>query len=93
MPDLVNTRDHAVRVRDENGKLVRVVPGQVVSAEGSTADQLSGVEGIESASDDDREAWEASRAGVSDAQSSKTALEDQYSRLRTQGARRRSPCR
>jgi hypothetical protein len=61
MPDLVNTLDHPVRVTAD-GREHRVVPGQVVSAEGELADALVALRGIETADDDHREAWEAERA-------------------------------
>ena len=86
MPDLVNKRDHPVRVTDENGQTVRVVPGQVISVEGAVADKLSAYDGVESASDEDREAHAAARGGLpSETVSTKQAMETRYSGLRAQG--------
>ena len=77
MPKLVNHNDHAVRVRDENGRPVRLRSGQVLEADGATADALSGIEGVESANKADEDAYADSQAsGVEgDPQESDTAIE------------------
>jgi len=81
-PDLVNTLDHPVRVTDENGQTVRVVPGQVITADGATADRLTAIEGVETATDEHRDAYAASRAPVSDVASAKLGAEQHVSDLR-----------
>ena len=86
MPDLVNKLDHPARVTDENGQPVRVVPGQVVSVDGKVADQLTAIDGIESASGEDKEAWEAQQGGLpSDIPSTRESAMEHYSEMRTRG--------
>jgi hypothetical protein len=53
MTDFINTNSHAVRVRGEDGKLVRVPAGGVVSGDGGFADALNGTAGVRSASSDE----------------------------------------
>jgi hypothetical protein len=68
MPKFVNTADHPVRVADESGALRRVVPGQVVEADGKFADNLKGTNGIESAKKEHEDAYaerQAARTGAS----------------------------
>lgn len=69
--EFVNGNDHPVRVnRPRSGQpdeLVRLIPGQVVQADGAFADNLQATPGVRSAGDDDAERWEqisADRAGV-----------------------------
>jgi hypothetical protein len=59
MPKLVNSLSHGVRVRDDDGRLVRLRPGQVGTFEGSTADKLSAIEGVNPAKKTDEDAWKA----------------------------------
>lgn len=75
-PSYVNDKKHPVRVKDETGALQRVLPGQVVDADGKYADNLAAA-GLASASDDDARSWEnerARRAGdVTDGQATRLA--------------------
>ena len=65
MPELVNTLPHGVRVKDDNGDEHRLRPGQVKSFDGSAADKLSAIEGVDTASSEDKEHWEAEYARLS----------------------------
>lgn len=58
-PSFVNDNSHAIRVRDEDGKLARVLPQQVVDADGKYADNLERTNGVRTANDEDRETWES----------------------------------
>jgi len=75
MPEFVNTLDHPVRVTDENGQTVRVVPGQVISVDGVTADRLDAIDGLDTPDGDQREAWEQRNAPMSEETSGKASLE------------------
>lgn len=59
MPTFVNKNDHPARVpHPSGGPLRRIVPGQVVEAEGEYADTLGSLSGFETASGDDKLRWE-----------------------------------
>jgi len=59
MPTLVNKNAHPIRVTDSDGVQHRLVAGQVVDLDGAAADAVSGTVGVESASAEDKSAWEA----------------------------------
>lgn len=59
MPKLVNTNPTPARVDNGKGVLQRILPGQVVSAEGAYADNLTATNGFETASSQDVERWDA----------------------------------
>ena len=65
MPKFVNTNDHPVRV-GKSDSLRRIIPGQVVEADGEFADQLKGTSGVESANQTHEKAWADRNAGPSD---------------------------
>lgn len=64
MPSFVNSHDHPVRIADENGNLQRYTPGQVVKAEGRNADLLVESGAFETATEEDVQAFDASRRGM-----------------------------
>ena len=66
MPELVNKRDHAVRVPGQSGgPSQRLRSGQVGSFDGEVADRFLAIEGVENANDEDKENWEALRTASS----------------------------
>jgi hypothetical protein len=85
MPELVNNLEHPVRVRDDDGETVRVVPGQIVSVDGRAADELSAIEGLDTPTDEDRDAWEARNQLTSAVDSGKESLQNAYAALRVRG--------
>jgi hypothetical protein len=62
MPKFVNTADHPIRVKDDDGTLRRLRPGQVVEADGKFADALKGTSGVEAANQSHEKAYADSRA-------------------------------
>lgn len=63
MPAFVNSNPHAVRVMRQRGdgtdeRLVRLVPGEVVEADGAFADALCETPGVETADSGAAEAWQ-----------------------------------
>ncbi len=60
MPKMVNRNTHPIRPRGKDGTLVRILPGQVVDADGEYADTLTATAGVDTASKDDIERWESS---------------------------------
>jgi hypothetical protein len=65
MGEYTNTNDHAVRVRDDEGNLRRLAPGAVIAAEGDFEKRVKSVDGLESATDEHRDAYRAQLADVS----------------------------
>lgn len=59
MPKLVNTLAQRIRVTNEEGVETRLRPGQVVNVDGATADALSEIDGVESATSEHEAAWNA----------------------------------
>lgn len=58
MPKLVNTNPTPARVDNGKGVLQRILPGQVVNAEGAYADNLTATSGFQSASSEDINRWD-----------------------------------
>lgn len=87
MPEFVNNNDQAVRVRHE-GRLYRLRPGQVMQVEGGAADLFSNMNGIDTASGDDKERWEESqRVGsgdITETDAGKMSLDRMQTQLRVQ---------
>jgi hypothetical protein len=85
MPEFVNNLDHPVRVANDQGESVKVRPGQVINADGAFADNLKAIDGVDEATDEDREAWENRDPTVSDITSGKVSLEQELSDARVRG--------
>jgi hypothetical protein len=56
--EYVNKNPHFAAVENNDGKLQRIQPGEVVEADGGFADRLSRCPGVESASSADKKAWD-----------------------------------
>lgn len=83
MPKLVNKNSHPARVRHPNGgPLRRILPGQVVEADGEYADTLSATPGFETASSDDVKRHEATL----DRARTKSAMPGDGSRINAKNA-------
>lgn len=60
--ELVNKNPHDAYVKNNDGTLQRVLPGQVVNADGGFADRLQETPGFDSASQSDKKAWAESNS-------------------------------
>jgi hypothetical protein len=87
MPKLVNTNSHPVRATDADGRRVRLVPGQVMQVDGELADLLTAYSGVETASSEQSEAWEAEAArrngAVNETDAGKQSLDRAVTELRS----------
>lgn len=77
MPKLVNGNTHAIRVRHPDGSLHRILPGQVVDADGAFADALTDTAGVSTATAEQSKAWDAKL----DADRTRSAMPGDGSRL------------
>ena len=58
MPNFVNDNSHPIRVRDNDKVERRLIPGQVVQADGAFADRLTATAGVRTAESSDEKAWD-----------------------------------
>lgn len=85
MPELINNLPHRVAVTDSEGRVHKLASGQVKSVDGGAADLLLGIEGVETASSEDKDNYQANKRGVmSDATSGKQSREAAYAEARAQ---------
>lgn len=57
--EYVNKNTHIAVVKNNDGKLQRLAPGEVVNADGAFADALAQCPGVQSASSADKQAWQS----------------------------------
>lgn len=62
--DYVNKNTHDAFVSNNDGKLQRIQPGEVVSSDGAFADRLGVTPGVQTASSADKKAWEQKSSGA-----------------------------
>jgi hypothetical protein len=74
MPKFVNKNAHPVRVSDGK-RLRRLVPGQVVTAEGEFADNLQSTSGVDTAGSNHEKEWDAKRSRTTSSEAGPEALQ------------------